>query len=259
MTLVVDKNNEVSTIDDINFESKMDLVRKMYCKGCSDNEIEVFTHVCRRTGLDPLAKQIYPIKRGGVLTIQTGIDGLRLIAERTGNYSPGRESTFTYDEKGNLLCATSYIKKRTSDNIWHEVAACAYFEEYNARQGLWQKMPRAMLSKCAEALALRKAFPAEMSGLYTQDEMDQASKEIEDAKTPAAPLKTKEEISEEEWAKLDMLALSISDQEYLKKLAEFVKVDTLYDIQPKDYERVIRSLERKSKEKEVINESADVA
>lgn len=246
MTLVTEKKNEVSQID-----GKIDLIKRMYCKNCSNDEIEIFVHACKRTGLDPFSKQIYAIKRGGILTIQTGIDGLRLIAERTGNYSPGKESTFTYDDKNNLISATAYIKKRTPDNTWHEVAACAYFDEYNAKQGLWQKMPRAMLAKCAEALALRKAFPAEMSGLYSSEEMDQAPPES------FAPSKT--EITDQEWAELDSLVMEIKDEEYLKKLANFVNVDTLSKIQPKDYDRVLRSLTRKLQEKEVANESAAIA
>lgn len=264
MTQVIVRENTQVQASEL-LESKKDLIKRTICKGSTDEELELFLLVCKKTGLDPFMKQIYPVKRWSttenreVMSMQTSIDGFRLIAERTGNYSPGKEPTFTYDKDGKIISATSYVKKRTSDGTWHEVAASAYFEEYVQRKKegrptqFWERMPHVMLSKCAESLALRKAFPAELSGIYTQDEMSQSSKEEE------KPVLYKEEISEEEWAKLDSLALSISDQEYLKKLAEFVKADTLYDIQPKDYERVIRSLERKSKEKEVINEPAEVA
>ena len=119
--------------------SGIETIKKMYCKNCTDDEIKVFIHACNRTGLDPFMRQIYAIKRGSNLTIQTGIDGFRLIAERTGNYSPGRESTIVYDDKGKILSATAYIKKRTSDQVWHEVAATAYMDEYNPGQGLWNQ------------------------------------------------------------------------------------------------------------------------
>lgn len=171
-TQIVPMNSQNNDID-----SKKDLIKRLYCKGSTDDELELFIHACKRVGLDPFMKQIYAIKRGNALTIQTAIDGFRVIAERTGCYSPGRESTFTYDEKEKVLSATSYIKKMTLDKTWHEIAATAYMEEYDGKNTFWNKMPRTMLSKCAEALALRKAFPAQLSGLYTKEEMDQAGEE----------------------------------------------------------------------------------
>jgi hypothetical protein len=113
------------------------------------------------------------------MTIQTSIDGYRLVADRTGKYAPGQEPVFVHDAHGKLLSATAYVKKLTRDGTWHVVPATAHFEEYvqvfNGKPaGLWQKMPRTMLAKCAEALAIRKCFPAELSGLYTKEEMDQA-------------------------------------------------------------------------------------
>jgi phage recombination protein Bet len=217
-------------------DSKTDLIKRLYCKGASNDEFELFLHACKRTGLDPFMKQIYAIKRAGQLTIQTGIDGLRLVAERTGNYSPGRESTFCQDEKGYLISATSYIKKRTSDGTWHEVSATAYLDEYNAKQGLWGKMPRAMLSKCAEALALRKAFPAEMSGVYTKDEMEQAD-QIPMAQTediPDMPL------TEEQCAQIDLIFTSIKRKEFhQEKISKLLDATDIYDISQKDYQRII--------------------
>lgn len=156
-------------------QEKIDLLKSTVCKGATNSEFQLFLHVCQRTGLDPFMRQIYSIPRGGQRTIQTSIDGLRLIAERSGRYSPGKESFYNYDDKGCLISSTAYIKKMTPDGTWHEVSATAMFSEYNpGNNTFWKKMPHVMLAKCAEALALRKAFPAEMSGVYTSEEMNQA-------------------------------------------------------------------------------------
>lgn len=161
---------------------KIELLKRTVCKGASNDELELFMHICNRTGLDPFAKQIYAVKRKETMTIQTGIDGYRLIAERTGRYAPGREPSFVYDKEGRLISATSFIKKQTKDGSWHEVAATAFYREYvqefNGRPTkFWEKMGHTMTAKCAEALALRKAFPDVYSGIYTTEEMQQASNE----------------------------------------------------------------------------------
>lgn len=173
-----------------NFSQKqIDILKNSICKGSTDEEFQMFLMACSKTQLDPFMRQIYAVKRkckkpdgswGESMTIQTGIDGYRLIAERTGRYAPGVEPTYTYDQNGNLLSATAYIKKQTADGTWHTVSASAYIDEYCQRGrdgqpiGMWNNMPRTMLAKCAESQALRKAFPAEMSGVYTKEEMQQA-------------------------------------------------------------------------------------
>jgi phage recombination protein Bet len=161
---------------------QIDILKNSICKGISNDEFEVFLMACQKTQLDPFLKQIYAVKRkakrpdgsfGEVMTIQTGIDGYRLIAERTDRYAPGPEPTYEYNQEGRLISATSYVKKMTADGTWHTVAASAHIDEYCQRNkegyamGLWNNMPRTMLAKCAESQALRRAFPAEMSGVYT--------------------------------------------------------------------------------------------
>jgi len=159
-------------------KSQFEVVHNTYFKGMTVDDIKIFGHVCKHTGLDPFLKQIYPVMRQGKLTIQTAIDGYRAIAERTKRYSPGKEPSFIYDKNGEVFSATAYVKKMTEDGTWHDVAATAYFKEYNPNVGpFWKKMPHAMIAKCAEALALRKAFPEQLSGVYTKEEMDQADKE----------------------------------------------------------------------------------
>lgn len=170
-------------------KSKVELLKNTICKGSSDEEFKLFLHACQRTGLDPFMKQVYAVKRWDsrqkkeVMSIQTGIDGYRLIAERTGKYAPGKEPTYTYDAEKRLLSATAYVKKQTADGSWHEVAATAFYSEYCQRDKegnptrFWMTMAHNQLSKCAEALALRKAFPGDLSGIYTQEEMAQADVE----------------------------------------------------------------------------------
>lgn len=175
-------------------QKQIDILKNTICKGASNEEFEVFIMACQKTQLDPFMRQIYAVKRkcrrpdgswGESMTIQTGIDGYRLIAERTERYAPGPEPTYTIDQTGALVSATAYIKKLTKDGTWHMVSASAYLDEYcqttadrntgeKKPSGMWANMPKTMLAKCAEAQALRKAFPAEMSGVYTKEEMDQA-------------------------------------------------------------------------------------
>lgn len=178
------------------WSTKKDLIKRTICKGSSDEELELFLYTCKRTGLDPLMKQAYAVKRWSssdkreVMTIQTSIDGYRLIADRTGRYSPGREATIEENEDGTIKSATAYIKKMTPDGTWHEISSTAYFEEYagKTKEGdltkFWKSMPRLMLAKCAESLALRKAFPAELSGIYTTDEMHNAVSSSEEEAKP---------------------------------------------------------------------------
>ncbi len=172
------------TITDFD-DKKIELLKNTICKGANNNELELFLHACKRTGLDPFMRQIYCVIRQGVMTIQVGIDGYRLIAERTGKYAPGKETIFEYNEDKSIRSATVYIKKQTQDGTWHEMNATVFFNEFCAKtkegrpMAMWAKMPGTMIEKCAEAKALRRAFPAELSGVYTKEEMEQAENPID--------------------------------------------------------------------------------
>jgi phage recombination protein Bet len=177
--------NVIAIGEQYGFESdKVTLIKSLIANEATDNELALFLYTAQRTGLDPLAKQIYCIKRKGKMSIQTGIDGYRLIADRTNNYAPGRAATFEYAEDGSVYSATAYVMKYVR-GTWHEVSATVYWDEYvvlyeGKPQNLWASKPRVMLSKCAEAVALRRAFPAELSGLYTDTEMgDEAPRQAE--------------------------------------------------------------------------------
>lgn len=163
------------------------LIATTIAPGCSQDELRLFAYACQRTGLDPFSKQIYAIKRGGRMTVQAGIDGLRSIAERTGQLD-GSE-TFWCGEDGEWqdvwlaktppAAAKTIIYRKGASRPFVGVAR---FADY-AGQGLWSKMGAAMIAKCSEALALRKAFPADLSGVYSTDEMQQAESEPVEAVT----------------------------------------------------------------------------
>jgi len=165
-------------------EEKKELIKSLYCKNLTDHETQHFFAICHKRKLNPLTNQIYVWKFGQKMTIIVSIDGLRLIAERTKKYAPGKETVFSYKKDGTLLNATAYVKKQTVDGTWHEVSAMAFFDEFNdPKKDTWRKMPHVMLSKCAEANALRRAFPEDLSGMYTQEEMDHVEEEKSDQVT----------------------------------------------------------------------------
>jgi phage recombination protein Bet len=166
------------------------LISTTIAPGCSNDELRLFAYACQRTGLDPFSKQIYAIKRGGKMTIQAGIDGLRAIAERTGQLDGSITEWCGEDGQWTDVWLGSKPPAAAKTTIWrkganHPFTGVARFADYNAGQGLWSKMGAAMIAKCSEALALRKAFPADMSGVYSTDEMQQA--EVEPVTVTAAP------------------------------------------------------------------------
>src|SRR5579875_93827 len=172
---------------------QLNLIRNTVARGATDTELEFFLLTAKRAGLDPLSRQIHFIKRNvknadgqweSVATIQTGIDGYRAIAERSGEYDGQDEPKFVMSDDGvtPISCTVTVYRKGMTRGI----SATAYWNEYVQTRwddkkkafvpvGLWGKMPRNQLAKCAEALALRKAFPLVMSSIYTHEEMEQAA------------------------------------------------------------------------------------
>jgi phage recombination protein Bet len=181
-------------------------LQQLGVENATEGDLRVFFHQAQRTGLDPFAKQLYLIGRTAkrkdnrgqwhettAYTIQTGIDGYRLVARRAAD---ARRETLGYLDT--LWCG--------SDGRWTDVwladefpaaakvtvirngspfPAVALWREYvqttkDYQSGeivpnkMWARMGANQLAKCAEALALRKAFPQDLSGIYTTDEMGQA-------------------------------------------------------------------------------------
>ena len=150
------------------------LIKRTIAAGATDDELTLFLGQCRRTGLDPFARQIYCVKRQGKMTIQVGIDGFRLIADRSAQYAGNDDPVFDNEQNPTKATVTVY---KIVGGVRCPFTATARWTQYypgDSQGFMWKKMPHLMLGKCAEALALRKAFPAELSGLYISEEMQQA-------------------------------------------------------------------------------------
>lgn len=142
----------------------------------TDDELKLFIYHCQRKGTHPMDKLIHPIKRGGKVAFQASIDFLRAESESAGDYRGMKQPVFDFDENGKLDSATVTVI-RELNGLDVEFTATAYWNEFYPGEKLgfmWDKMPRHMLSKCAEALARRQAWPKKLADLYTPEEMAQS-------------------------------------------------------------------------------------
>jgi len=131
------------------------------------------------------------------------------------------------DNKMKPETATATVYKMI-DGVRCPFSATARWKEYypGEKQGfLWDKMPFLMLGKCAEALALRKSFPCELSGVYTTEEMGQAdttSVEPEIHTKAPKPQGKSEMITE---AQAEMIKTRIINSRYFQFLPDLHKTE----------------------------------
>ena len=183
---------------------EVQLIKAQICKPkereATNTELKYFVSVAQQAGLNPFHKQIYAVFRKAknhqtnkwdeVMSIQTGIDGLRLIACRTGLYAGCEPAQFEYMDtdkrKAQPTVCVFTVYKMVQGHRVPFTAEAAWEEFYpgdNPQGSMWRKMPRVMLSKVAESRALRMAFPMELSGLYAKEEMQRAENEDIEAET----------------------------------------------------------------------------
>lgn len=168
----------------------VELLRRTIAAGGSADDIALFVEQIKRTGLDPFNRQILFVlrrtkdARGEWVSkgnVMISIDGARLVAARTGLYN-GSDTWWCGTDgewrdvwlgDGPPIAAKTTVMRNTARftgvALWREYGANAYGP-------LWKTMGAHLLGKCSEMLSLRKAFPAELSGLYSTDEIQEAQR-----------------------------------------------------------------------------------
>ena len=183
--------------------AQVELIKRTYAKGASDDELKLFITACHGMQLSPFSKQVHLVPRWDskegkeVRAIQVGIDGLRATAEKTGKYAGNDDPTYEGEEVINYSTkekaknditvpnqATVTVYKIVEGGRYGFTATARWKEYYpGPKMGFqWHQRPYLMLGKCAESLALRKAFPTLLSGIYTPEEMDRSTGEEKDTK-----------------------------------------------------------------------------
>lgn len=208
---------------------QMALIRRTVAADTTADEFDMFMTIARRSGLDPFRRQLYCVvynkdddKKRKVSFI-TGIDGLRAVAQRNGDYRPDNdEPQFTIDKDlispsnpRGLVKAVVKAFKRDTGGEWFPVVGVAYWAEFapmktdaeggwdwvdtgekwadsgkpkkkkvprgevtEVPSGKWADMPFVMLAKCAEAQALRKGWPDDLSAIYSPEEMERPMRDV---------------------------------------------------------------------------------
>ena len=188
-------------------DQQVTMLRHIGVEKAGDADLQVFFHQCQRTGLDPFARQIYMIERwskdGPKYTIQTGIDGYRLIGRRAAQRAKEtisvKQPLWAHPDGGWRdvwlpAWGTPGAAKVTILRGGEEFTGVALFDEYKQtkRDGgltqMWAQRPAGQIAKCAEALAWRMAFPQDLAGIYTDTEMEQADNRTTHSPQPVQDL-----------------------------------------------------------------------
>jgi phage recombination protein Bet len=184
-------------------------------KEASNADLAVFMHYCQKTGLDPFSKQIYLMGRRTKendqwvtkQTIQVGIGGLQVIRDRIAQRlgvaveyedsvwydADGGEHTVWLRDEPPAACRMAVLKDGRRFPAVVRYSAYVQTTKDGKPNSMWARMGAEQLEKCAEAKALRRAFPNDLSGVYIPEEMHDDDRPVR-AEASHAPRVTAAEI-----------------------------------------------------------------
>lgn len=162
--------------------------------GASDASVDMVLAYCNAAGLDPITKPVHIVpmwdSRSGSMrdVVMPGIGLYRTVAARTGcagisepEFGPEVQAKIGgTDITHPAWCRVTVRRRIASGEIVDFTAKEFWVENYAVRGGkeksiapnaMWAKRPYGQLAKCAEAQALRKAFP-EVGAQPTAEEME---------------------------------------------------------------------------------------
>lgn len=166
-------------------ESKRNTIKNTVAKDATDDELDMFMHLAKEYNLDPFQGEIYFWKFGDKdPTIMTSRDGYLKIANQhpafdgmdSGVIYPGDDFKKTQDGVEHSLDISNMSKQpqgayavvyRTDREV--PIRVIIPFSDYNKNNKVWNNYPSAMIQKCAESMALKRAFS--VSGLVSKEEM----------------------------------------------------------------------------------------
>lgn len=176
------KEIAVKQTHEINYSDKLmiETLKQTVAQNTTDAEFKIFCEFCKSTKLNPFKKEVWCIVTGEGkyrrMQLMTGINGFHAIANSHPQYDgmeigligkSGEYLPMTYPNNDYIgAWAKVYRKDRRIP-----VEGVAMLSEYDKKHGNWITMKRVMINKCSESVGLRKAFPQELNGLYTQEEM----------------------------------------------------------------------------------------
>jgi phage recombination protein Bet len=171
----------------------IDVLRNSLYPGAKPESIKLVLGYCRARGLDPMKKPVHVVpmynrEAGGVIdVVMPGVNSYRTDAARTGEYVGKSEPEYGPDTTKSLggvettfpLWCKIVVKRLIHGKECEFVAKEYWLENYatkkrdtQAPNDMWFRRPYGQLAKCAEAQALRMAFPEETGGTNTNDEME---------------------------------------------------------------------------------------